>query len=62
MWHFKTKLIIPQYVLRTSDHHYVTDPVTWSSVKKKEPKKGLPGIPQVVNYRRFGKFAHSFVL
>jgi len=40
MWHFKTKLIIPQYVLRTSDHHYVTDPVTWSSVKKKRAQKG----------------------
>jgi len=61
MWHFKPKLIVPHYVLTTSDHHYVTDPVMWSS-EKKEPKKGLPGVSQVVNYGRFGKFAQSFVL
>jgi hypothetical protein len=56
MWYFKTKLIAPHYVLTTSDHRYVTDPHMWS------PEKGPPLLPQKVNHRRFGKFAHSFML
>lgn len=61
MWHFRKKLIVPHCLLKTSDRRYVTDPVMWSSVKE-EPKKDLPGVSQVVTYRRFSKFAQSFML
>jgi hypothetical protein len=61
MNYFKTKLIVPHYAPTTSDHRYVTDPVMWSSVKE-ESKKVPPVVSQVVNYRRFGKFAQSFLL
>jgi len=38
MWYFKTKLIVPHYVLTTSDHRFVTDSVMWNSVKEEHEK------------------------